>query len=97
MFKVKNRNTRTICEICSKLTIKTPEKGQYRLGIRYKVTIAGEEWLNNYLKNLDDALTNQVEVNPRSRIFKFGDRRKVIAISSVKIPAQIGEKKLLKS
>ena len=25
MFKVNNRNTRTICEICSKLTIKTPE------------------------------------------------------------------------
>ena len=25
MFKVNNRNTRTRCEICSKLTIKTPE------------------------------------------------------------------------
>ena len=25
MFKVKNRNPRTRCEICSKLTIKTPE------------------------------------------------------------------------
>ena len=24
MFKVNNRNTRTICEICSKLTIKIP-------------------------------------------------------------------------
>ena len=24
MFKVNNRNTRTSCEICSKLTIKTP-------------------------------------------------------------------------
>ena len=48
MFKVKNRNTRTRCEICSKLTIKTPERrhasllltlnifhiwaGKYRLG-----------------------------------------------------------------
>ena len=55
-------------------------------------TVAREEWLKNYLKNLDDTLTNQVEVNPRCRIFKFGDHRKVIAISSVKIPAQIGEK-----
>ena len=26
MFKVNNRNTRTWCEICSKLTIKTPER-----------------------------------------------------------------------
>ena len=25
MFKVNNRNTRTRCEICSKLTIKSPE------------------------------------------------------------------------
>ena len=29
MFKVSNRNTRTGCEICSKLTIKTP--GQHHL------------------------------------------------------------------
>ena len=26
MFKVNNRNTKTKCEICSKLTIKTPER-----------------------------------------------------------------------
>ena len=26
MFKVNNRNTRTRCEICSKLTIKIPER-----------------------------------------------------------------------
>ena len=30
MFKVSNRNTRTRCEICSKLTIKTPERLQWR-------------------------------------------------------------------
>ena len=29
MFKVNNRNTRTRCEICSKLTIKTTERGTY--------------------------------------------------------------------
>ena len=28
MFKVNNRNTRKKCEICSKLTIKTPEQCQ---------------------------------------------------------------------
>ena len=27
LLKVNNRNTRTRCEICSKLTIKTPEQG----------------------------------------------------------------------
>ena len=30
MFKVNNRNTRTRCEICLKLTIKTPERRQWR-------------------------------------------------------------------
>ena len=29
MFKVTNRNTRTGCEICSKLPIKTPEQRQW--------------------------------------------------------------------
>ena len=28
LFKVNNRNTRKRCEICSKLTIKTPERRQ---------------------------------------------------------------------
>ena len=30
LFKVNNRNTRTRCEICSKLTINTPERRQWR-------------------------------------------------------------------
>ena len=30
MFKGNNRNTRLKCEICSKLTIKTPERRQWR-------------------------------------------------------------------
>ena len=30
MFNVSNRSTRTRCEICSKLTIKTPERRQWR-------------------------------------------------------------------
>ena len=29
MFKVNNRNTRTRCEICSKLTMKTTERRQW--------------------------------------------------------------------
>ena len=30
MFKVNNRNTRTLCEIRSKLTIQIPERRQWR-------------------------------------------------------------------
>ena len=30
LLKINNRNTGTRCEICSKLTIKTPEQRQYR-------------------------------------------------------------------
>ena len=30
LFKVNNRNTRTSCEICSKLKIKTPERSHWR-------------------------------------------------------------------
>ena len=30
MFKVNNRNTRTRCEICSKLTIRIPEQRHWR-------------------------------------------------------------------
>ena len=30
MFKVSNRNTRARCEICSKLTMKTPERHHWR-------------------------------------------------------------------
>ena len=30
LLKVNNKNTRTRCEICSKLTIKTPERRLFR-------------------------------------------------------------------
>ena len=30
LLKVNNRNTRKMCEICSKLTVKTPERGHWR-------------------------------------------------------------------
>ena len=41
MFKVNNRNTRTRFEICSKLTIKTPERRQWRqcLQVFYKKAV----------------------------------------------------------
>ena len=39
MFKVNNRNTKTRCEICSKLTIKTPERRQWRRSGVFVVTL----------------------------------------------------------
>ena len=30
LLKVNNKNTRTRCELCTKLTIKTPERRQWR-------------------------------------------------------------------
>ena len=44
MFKVNNRNTRTGCEICSKLTIKTPERRHWR---RSGVFIVNFEHISN--------------------------------------------------
>ena len=44
MFKVYNRNTRTRCEICSKLTIKTPERRQW---CRSGVVIVNFEHISN--------------------------------------------------
>ena len=44
LFKVNNRNTRTRCEIYSKLTIKTPERRQWR---RFGVSIVNFEQVNN--------------------------------------------------
>ena len=45
MFKVNNRNTRTRCEICSKLTIKTPERHHWRRSgvfiVNFEHAIAG--------------------------------------------------------
>ena len=36
MFKVNNRNTRSSCEICSKLTIKTPERWHWLFIIKFE-------------------------------------------------------------
>ena len=46
MFKVNNRNTKTRCEICSKLTIKTPEQRQCR---RFGVFISNFEHISSQL------------------------------------------------
>ena len=54
-------------------------------------TVARQGWLQNYFKNLDDSLLNQVEIRKSNKVFKFGDGHQV-TLSSVKIPAQIDKK-----
>ena len=44
LLKVNSRDTRTRCEICSKLTIKTPERRQWR---RYDAFIVNSEHVSH--------------------------------------------------
>ena len=44
LLKVNNRNTRTRCEICLKLTTKTPERCHWR---RYGVFIVSFEYISH--------------------------------------------------
>ena len=46
MFKVNNRNTRTRCEICSELTIKTPGRRQWRVFYCSSVSFVNFEQVN---------------------------------------------------
>ena len=45
LLKVGNRNTRTRCQICSKLTIKTPERRQWR---RSGIFIVSSEHISHF-------------------------------------------------
>ena len=45
LFRVNNRNTRTMCETCSKLTIKTSERHHWR---RSGVFIVNSEQISHY-------------------------------------------------
>ena len=47
MFKINDRNTRTRCEICSKLTIKTPE---WRRWHRSGVFIVSFEHISHFVR-----------------------------------------------
>ena len=49
MFKVNNRTTRTSCKICSKLTIKTPERRQWRQWRRSGIFIVNFEQILHLL------------------------------------------------
>ena len=58
-------------------------------------TVAGEQWLNNYMTILSDTPLNEVEIFDSHTPFKFGDGRKVYAEGRARIPAQIGNKQCM--
>ena len=63
LFKVNNRNTRKICEICLKLTIKTPER---RSGVFIVIDVIMVFLLLTYFKPFSSVSTvdvKQVNVN----------------------------------
>ena len=60
MFKVKNRNTRKRCKICSKLTIKTPER---RHGRRSGVFIVNFEHFPYFAPSSDVFIVDFEQIN----------------------------------
>ena len=52
-------------------------------------TVAGEQWLNNYMKILNYKQLNDVEIFDSHIPFKFGDGRKVYAERRARIPARL--------
>ena len=53
LFKFSNRDTRKKCEVCSKLTIKTPER---RHGRRFGVSVVNFEHISRLMLNLSSYL-----------------------------------------
>ena len=64
MFKVNNRNTRTRCEICSKLTIKTPERRQWRCSGVFLATFSSVSTVDFEKVNVD--WVNSISVSPEN-------------------------------
>ena len=56
LFKVNNRNIRTRCEICSKLTIKTPERRQWQ----HVIAGLGHVYFNRAFEKLWNMSVNQL-------------------------------------
>ena len=58
-------------------------------------TVAGEQWLDNYMKILSDTLLNEVEIFDSHTPFKFGDGSKVYVVRRATVPAQFGDKQCM--
>ena len=71
MFKVNNKISRTRCEICPKLTIKTPERRHYRLSGVFIVNF--EQISHLVLVFLLLTFSRQISVGKRpAEVYVFG-------------------------
>ena len=97
--KYKNKNKKlnpltkqgkvSLCTICDSIM----HWAKAVIDTAFTKAVAGQLWLQNYMKNLDDASLKQVEISESHKVFKFGDGHKVTATSKAKLPAQIGNTK----
>ena len=74
MLKVNNRNTRTRCEICSELTIKTPEQRHWH---RSGVFIVNFEYISHLVLssvsvvNFEQVIANWINIFSKLTISQF--------------------------
>ena len=57
-------------------------------------TVAGEVWLEEYIKMLSEADKKLVEYLPTKDVFRFGDGKEVVPSKKVLVPAVIGKKRV---
>ena len=81
MFKVNNRTTRTRCEISSKLTIKTPERRQWRHSGVFIINF--EQFLHHVLVFLSLNLNMQMPTGLRKLEFEMSQ--------DYQVPPQVGK------
>ena len=87
MFKVNNRNTWTRCEICSKLTIKTPERrqlwaGNYQLGPHNYMLLLGIDtfpFINSWLDYIYMLLSQWLRT-----FLKFHQHRQLVPVNVIR-------------
>ena len=78
LFKVNNRNSRKRCEVCSKLTIKTPERRQWR---HSGVFIVNFEHTSSF-SNVSIVYFEKVNVSRVNYQKCFGDKLNYLYVNS---------------
>ena len=86
MFKVNNKNSRTRCEICSKLTIKIPERSQWRKNLfGYR--------LEHFFLWIESGVQLEIFQGMGDLLKEHGDKHFIYSIRKKKAP----QEKILKS
>ena len=58
-------------------------------------TVVGKVWLDSYLNGLPSNMSNQVQYTESNNYFKFGSDQRFKSLFQVRLPAQIGSKRVL--